>query len=49
MVECTTSVLVCTSCTRGVQEDSAICSVVLRTAKILGLIMFRNGFPRHDN
>ena len=36
---CTTSALVCTSCTRGVQENSAICLVVLQTAEILGLII----------
>ena len=50
-VKCTTSALVCTSCTRGVQENGAICLVVLQTAEILGLIiiMFRNTFPMHDN
>ena len=37
MVGCTTSALVCTSCTRGVQENSAISWVVLQTADILGL------------
>ena len=36
---CTTSALVCTSCTRGVQENDAICLVVLQTAEILGLII----------
>ena len=36
---CTTSALVCTSCTRGVQENGAICLVVLQTAEILGLII----------
>ena len=38
-VRCTTSALVCTSCTRGVQENGAICLVVLQTAEILGLII----------
>ena len=37
-VRCTTSALVCTSCTRRVQENAAICLVVLQTADILGLI-----------
>ena len=43
-VRFTTSGLVCTSCTRGVQENAAIGLVVLQTAEILGLIiiMFRN-------
>ena len=36
---CTTSALVCTSCTRGVQENGAICLVVLQTSDILGLII----------
>ena len=36
---CTTSALVCTSCTHGVQENGAICLVVLQTAEILGLII----------
>ena len=36
---CTTSTLVCTSCTRGVQENGAICLVVLQIAEILGLII----------
>ena len=49
MVGCTTSALVCTSCTRGVQKNSAIVWVVLQTAEILGLIMFRNTFPMRDN
>ena len=49
MVGCTTSALVCTSCTRGVQENSAIGLVVLQTAEILGLIMLRNTFPMLDN
>ena len=34
-----TSVLVCTSCARGVQENGAICLVVLQSAEILGLII----------
>ena len=38
-VRCTTSALVCTSCTHGEQENGAICLVVLQTAEILGLIM----------
>ena len=38
-VRCTTSALVCTSCTRGEQENGAICLVVLQTAEILGLII----------
>ena len=48
---CTTSSLVCTCCTRGVQENGAICLEVLQTAEILGLIiiMFRNTFPMRDN
>ena len=41
---CTTSALVCTSCTRGVQENSALCLVVHQTAEILVLIMFCNHF-----
>ena len=49
MVECTTSALVCTSCTHGVQENSVIGLVVLQTAEILGLIIFRNTFPMRDN
>ena len=36
---CKTSALVCTSCTRGVQEKGAISLVVLQTAEILGLII----------
>ena len=43
-VRCTTSGLVCTSCTRGVKENGAIGLVVLQTAEILGLIMFCNTF-----
>ena len=49
MVGCTTSALVCIACTRGVQENSAIGLVEHQTAQILGLIMFRNAFPRRDN
>ena len=49
MVGCMTSALVCTSCTRGVQENSAIGLVVLQAAEILGLIMFRYTFPMCDN
>ena len=43
-VRCATSALVCTSCTRGVQEKGAIGLFVLQSAEILGLIiiMFRN-------
>ena len=36
---CTTSALVCTSCTRGVQENAGIGLVVLQSAEILGLII----------
>ena len=36
----TTSYLVCTSCTLGVQQNGAICLIVLQTAEILGLIIF---------
>ena len=36
---CTTSALLCTSCTGGVQENGAICWVVHQTAVILGLII----------
>ena len=47
---CTTSALVCTSCTCCVQRNGAIGLVVLQTAEILGLIiMFRNTFPMRDN
>ena len=46
---CTPSALVFTSCTHGVQEKGAIGLVVLQTAGILGLIMFRNTFPMLDN
>ena len=38
-VNCTTSALVCTSCTRGVQENGVIGLVVLQSAEILGLII----------
>ena len=38
-VRCTTSALVCTSCTRGVKENGAICLVVLQPAEILGLTL----------
>ena len=34
---CTTSALVCTSCTRGVQENCVIGLFVLQSAEILGL------------
>ena len=44
-----TSGLVCSSSTRGVQENRAIGLVVLQTAEILGLTMFRNTFPICDN
>ena len=36
---CTTSGLVCTYCTHGVQENGAICLIVLIIAEILGLII----------
>ena len=36
---CMTSALVCTSCTRGVQENAAIGLVVLQSAEILWLII----------
>ena len=36
---CTTLALLCTSCTREVQENGAICLVVLQTAEILGNII----------
>ena len=38
-VRFTTSALVCTSCTCGVQENGSICLVVLQTVEILGLII----------
>ena len=38
-VRCTTSALVCTSCTSGVQRNGAIDLVVLQTAEILGLTL----------
>ena len=46
-----TSALVCTSCTRGVQENAAIGLVALQTAEFqwLIIIMFRNTFPMCDN
>ena len=40
MVSCTTSDLVCTSCTLGVQENAAIGLVVLQSAEIQGLIIY---------
>ena len=40
VVRCRTSALVCTSCTRCVQENAAICLVVLQSAEILGLIIY---------
>ena len=39
MVGCTTSALVCTSCSRGDQENSAIVLLALQTAEILVLII----------
>ena len=36
---CTTSALICTSCTRAVQENVAIGLVVLQSTEILGLII----------
>ena len=39
VVRCTTSALVCRSCTRRVQENAAIGLVVLQSAEILGLII----------
>ena len=36
---CTTSALVCTTCTHSVKEKGAIGLVVLQTAEILGLII----------
>ena len=38
-VRCTTSALVCTSCTRGVQQNDAIGLVVLQSAEILVLMI----------
>ena len=38
-LRCTTSGLVCTSCTRGVQGNATIGLVVQQTAEILGLII----------
>ena len=37
---CTTSALVCTSSTRGVQENGSICLFVPQAAEILGLIIY---------
>ena len=34
-----TSAMVYPSCTRGVQENGAICLIVLQTAEILGLMI----------
>ena len=48
-VSCTTSALVYASCTRCVQENAAIGFVILQSAEMLGLIMFRNTFPMRDN
>ena len=36
---CTTSALVCTSCTLGVQENGEIGLVLLQTAEFLGFII----------
>ena len=38
-VKCTTSALIRTSCTRGVQENAAIGLVVLQSTDIVGLII----------
>ena len=38
-VSCTTSALVCTSCTLAVQENAAIGLVVHHSAEILGLMI----------
>ena len=43
-LRCTTSALVCTSCTRGVQENAAIGLVLFQSAEILWLIIM---FPIH--
>ena len=49
-VRCRTSALVCTSFTRGVQENAAIGLFVLQSAEILWLNhMFRKSFPMRDN
>ena len=50
-VRCTTTALICTSCTHRVQEKGAIGLIILQTAEILGLIiiMFRNTLPMRDN
>ena len=48
-IKCTTSALVCTCCTGGVQENGAIGLVVLQSAEILGLIIcFTKTFPMRD-
>ena len=36
---CTTSAMLCTSCTRGDQENGSVGLVILQTAGILGLII----------
>ena len=36
---CTTSALVCSSCTRGVQENGAMGLILFQTAEILGLMI----------
>ena len=49
-VRCTTSAMVCTSCTRGVQENAAIGLVrtpICRDSRVNH--MFRNTFPMRDN
>ena len=46
---CTTSTLVYSSCTRGVQENGAISLVVHQTADSRINHMFRNTFPMRDN
>ena len=48
-VSCKISDMGCTSCTRGVQENGKVGLVVLQTAEVLGIIMFRNTFPMRDN
>ena len=44
---CTTSALVCTSCTHGVQENGAIHTPNCRDSGINH--MFRNTIPMRDN
>ena len=44
---CTTTCFLCTSCTRGVQENGKIGLIVLQTAEINH--MFRNTIPMRDN